>query len=82
MEQLRLQISRQSLPNNAVSQGLECKEVTCVDSLGGGWGDRDMGEAAEWRGFPQIDTALGHPWFLILGCRLGRGRAQPYFVRQ
>lgn len=38
MEQLRLRIPWQSLPNNAMSQGLECKETMCVDSLGMGRG--------------------------------------------
>lgn len=71
MEQLSLQISGQSLPNNAVSQGLECKDVTCVDSLdGGGRGeDRDVGQAAEWGGSPRWPphcVTLGF-WFLAAG---------------
>lgn len=83
MEQLSLQISGQSLPNNAVSQGLECKDVTCVDSLdGGGRGeDRDVGQAAEW-GVPPGGHRTGSPLAYGFWLQVGGGRAPPHFLRQ
>lgn len=72
LEQLRLQIPWQSCPNNAVSQGLKCKEIMYVDSLDRGWG-WGYGAAAQWRDFPrQIYhcVSLGS-WFWL---QMRRGR--------
>lgn len=69
LEQLRLQIPWQSLPNNAVSQGLECKEMLCVDSLGREWGGRRCGAGCIMEGLLQADTALCLPQLLVPGSR-------------
>lgn len=71
MEQLRLQIPWQSLPNNAMSQGLECKETMCVDSLGKGRGGQGFRAGCTVERVPRADTPPCLPWLLVPCSRWG-----------